>query len=132
MTTVSTEILVRGRDLAQDLRSEGRKVDAQTVDALLQAVEVIETKTLYITTGQVARRIGVSRQTVVNWVQQGILPGVRLGGRTMIPATVFDRFKRIERILDELDAERPPASPEEAAEAVHRGRESWTWQDTDG
>lgn len=45
MTIVSSDILVGGRGLAQDLRSEGRTVDAQTVDALLLAVEDSETKT---------------------------------------------------------------------------------------
>ena len=131
MMSMSAEILDRGRDLARELRSEGRKADAQVVDALLKAAEVAEGKAPYLTTGQVARRVGISRQTVVNWVSQGLLPGVRLGGRTMIPVTVFERFARLEGILDEMDAERAPGEPDEVAAVVHRGREGWTWPDRD-
>ena len=127
--SMSPETLDRGRELARELRREGREADAQVVDALLKAAELTEGKTPFLTTGQVARRLGVSRQTVVNWVSQGLLPGFRLGGRTMIPVTAFERFARIESILDEMDAERAPGEPNEVAEVMHRGREEWTWPD---
>jgi excisionase family DNA binding protein len=67
--------------------------------------------------------MGVSRQTIVNWTKKGFLPGVRLGGRTMVPASAFDRFARIEGILDDLDAEREPGTPDEIVALVGRGHE---------
>ena len=119
--------------MARDLRDEGRRADAQTVDALLQAIvasQMGETsdKAPFLTTGEVAKRIGVTRQTVVNWVKKGILPGVRLGGRTLIAPAALQRFAKLESILNELDAERQPATPTEAAEIVRQTRKGWTWQ----
>ncbi len=81
----------------------------------------------YLSIRKVGRRLGVSRQTVVNWVKQGLLPGVRMGNRLMMPATTMARFARLERILDELDAERGPGQPDEIIERVRRERASWTW-----
>jgi excisionase family DNA binding protein len=100
-----------GRSLVKNLRREVRGKDAETVDAVLQVVEDLTATSPYLTTRQVAQRLGVSRQTIVNWTRKGLLPGVRLGGRTMIPAAALDRFARIERLLDELDAEREPGTP---------------------
>jgi excisionase family DNA binding protein len=131
MTTISTDLLARGRSLIKNLRQEGRNKDAETVDAILRVVEDVTEAPSYLTTGQVAQRLGVSRQTIVNWTRKGLLPGLRLGGRTMVPATALDRFASIERLLDELDAEREPGTPEEVAALVSRGREHWTWKDNE-
>lgn len=127
MTTDNTELVDKGRLLVRALRREGRRNDAQTVDALLQAIEGSESAP-WLTTGQVAQRVGVSRQTVVNWVKKGILPGVRLGGRTLISPAALAQFAHLEGILDNLDAERTPATPAEAADATARTRQDWTWR----
>lgn len=124
MTTVSADVLAKSRELAQSLRREGRPEDALVIDTLVRAVDRMRP---YFTTGQVARRLGVSRQTIVNWIKQGYLPGERVGARMMVPASAFDQYAEIEKVLDALDAERPPLTPEEAAEVVARGREHWTW-----
>ncbi|MFZ4851071.1 MAG: helix-turn-helix domain-containing protein [Caldilinea sp.] len=34
----------------------------------------------YATTGEIAQRLGVSRQTVVNWIKRGFLPGAGWAG----------------------------------------------------
>jgi excisionase family DNA binding protein len=118
MTLSNTKLLSKGELLARDLRREGRRADAQTVDDLVQAIAADsggdggETAP-FLTTGEVAQRVGVSRQTVVNWVKKGILPGVRLGGRTLVAPAALRRFAQIEGILDDLDAERQPASSTE-------------------
>ncbi len=88
MTAVSADILLKGRELAQSLRREGRVEDALVIDTLVCAVDPAP---LYFTTGDVARRLGVSRQTIVNWIRQGYMPGERVGGRMMVPASAaFD------------------------------------------
>ncbi len=134
MTALDVDILTRARQLAQDLRRQGRDEDAQAIDALLQAVteQVASTGTTqdappYLTTGEAGRRLGVSRQTVANWIKHGLLPGVRMGGRLMVPATTLARFARLEKILDDLDAEREPGQRDEIIERVGRERASWTW-----
>lgn len=130
MAISDPKILDKGRSLIRTLRREGRRDEAQTVDALLQAVEV-GTPAPFLTTGEVAHRVGVSRQTVVNWVKKGLLPGVRLGGRTLIAPAALERFAQLEGILDSLDAERPSATSTEAAEAVTQTRKGWTWRQQD-
>jgi excisionase family DNA binding protein len=126
-------LILQGLFLARDLRGEGRDSDADTVLALLQLVkegytqEPVESLP-YLTTGQVAQRIGVSRQTVVNWVKKGLLPGKRVGGRTLIAPTALQDFAKIERVLDALDAERPPLTPTEAAAQVRSSRKGWVWR----
>lgn len=132
MTRSNTKLLNQAQRLARDLRKEGRRTDAQTVDALLQAVtnsrvEDAEETAPYLTTGEVAQRVGVSRQTVVNWVKKGLLPGVRLGGRTLVTPVALQRFTQIEGIMNELDVERQPATSTEAAEAVRQTRKGWMW-----
>jgi excisionase family DNA binding protein len=130
MTKSTTKLINQGENLARDLRREGRRVDAQTVDDLLQVIaaggDEIESAP-FLTTGEVAQRVGVSRQTVVNWVKRGILPGGRLGGRTLIAPAALRRFAKLEAILDELDAERPPATPDEAAKSVQQTRKRSHW-----
>jgi excisionase family DNA binding protein len=134
MATTNPKLLDQGRKLARTLRREGRRAEAQTVDALLKAMAQSERITdegaapPWLTTGEVAQRVGVSRQTVVNWVNKGLLPGVRLGGRTLIAPAALARFAHLEGILNDLDAERPPATPTEAAQQVAHTRQGWTWR----
>ena len=125
MTAIPVDILARGRELAQSLRHEGRQDDALVIDTLVRA---IDDSPRYFTTGEVARRLGVSRQTIVNWIKQGYLPGVRIGARMVVPASAFDRYAEFEEIFNR---EKPALSPEEAAEIVGRGREKWTWVEKD-
>ena len=133
MTNSATKLLSKGDLLARNLRREGRGADAQIVDELVQAVSADSTgdnneSAPFLTTGEVAQRVGVSRQTVVNWVKKGILPGVRLGGRTLVAPAALRRFAKLEGILDDLDAERRPATPTEAAKQVQPSRKGWMWQ----
>lgn len=130
MAISDPKILDKGRTLVHTLRREGRRDEAQTVDALLQAVAA-GSSAPFLTTGEVAKRVGVSRQTVVNWVKKGLLDGIRLGGRILIAPAALERFAQLEGILDSLDAERSPATSTEAAEAVTQTRKGWTWRQQD-
>ena len=127
----TTTLLDRGQSLAQTLTAEGRTNDAQTVAALLDALQPAPPPE-YLTTGEVARRIGVSRQSIVNWVKKGWLDGVRLGGRIMIPRTALAEFDDLLAIFDALDEDRPPATIEEINEALAPGRKDWTWIGKEG
>ncbi len=100
MALVSMNVLSRSRLLAQNLRQEGRIEDAKVVDELVQSVEKQAVRSEYATTGEVAQRLGVSRQTVVNWIKRGFLPGVKLGGRLVVPTTEMARVEEIARLLD--------------------------------
>jgi len=129
MTTAQpteSDLFVRGQTLAQALHREGRVEEAQTVVALLEAVKPVK-QPVYLTTGEVARRIGVSRQTVVNWVKKGWLKGARIGGRIMIPRAALSDFDDLLAVFDALDADRPPATDEEINAVLKPERRNWTW-----
>lgn len=128
MLTITNDILLQGQSLVFNLQQEGRAGDAKTVAALLEVVSSAKQEARFLTTGQVASRLGVSRQTIVNWVKREIIPGIRLGGRVMIPATALASFAKLERILDDLDAEHMPLASDEAAKIVSQGRENFIWQ----
>lgn len=127
MALESINILVRSRLLAQSLRQEGRAEDAEVIDQLVQTLEKQAKRSGYATTGEVAKRLGVSRQTVVNWIKRGFLPGVKLGGRLVVPTTELGRVEEIARLLDIVDAEQPPATPAEIDGASRKERDQWAW-----
>ena len=129
MSTIDMDLLARGQALADDLRREGRGEDAEVLQTLLSVAGHEVEPTPYLTTGQVATRMGVSRQTVVNWIKRGVIPGTRLGGRLVVATKVVERFTPLEDLLNQLDEEHPPLSAEEAAAIVRSGREGWQWQD---
>lgn len=127
MAFADTNILSRSKLLAQNLRQEGRVEDAEVVDALVQSLEQQPDRSRFATTGEVARRLGVSRQTVVNWIKRGFLPGVKLGGRLVVPVTELARVQELAYLLNIVDAEQPPTTPEEIDNALRNERTGWTW-----
>jgi excisionase family DNA binding protein len=127
MALVSTSILSRSRLLAQNLRQEGRVEDAKVVDELVESLEQQTARSQYATTGEVALRLGVSRQTVVNWIKRGFLPGLKLGGRLVVPTSELTRVEEVARLLDIVDAARLPSSPEEIDDVSRNERDQWTW-----
>ena len=127
MALESTNILLRSRRLAQDLRREGRMEDAAVVEQLVQNLEQQAARAPYATTGEIARQLGVSRQTVVNWIKRGYLPGVKLGGRLVVPSAELARVQEMARLLDVVDAEAPAASPAEIDSVTRDERDRWTW-----
>src|SRR5919198_5822803 len=69
----------------------------------------------YMTTGEAAGLIGVSLQTIKNWVRQGRLAGARVGGRTLVTrASVRAFFDALASALEQ--AERDDLSRAEATD----------------
>jgi excisionase family DNA binding protein len=131
MTLIRMNTLLRSKTLAQSLRQEGRIEDAQVVDEMVQTLEQQASRTQYATTGEVAQRLGVSRQTIVNWIKRGFVPGVKLGGRLVVPTAALTTVEEIARLLDIVDSERPPATPEEVDGIVRNERDKWARIDED-
>lgn len=44
-----------------------------------------------LTVQETATALGVSRQTVYNWIKDGTVHGVRLGGAVRVPVAEIDR-----------------------------------------
>jgi excisionase family DNA binding protein len=131
MALIRMNTLLRSKTLAQSLRQEGRIEDAQVVDEMVQTLEKQASRTQYATTGEVAQRLGVSRQTIVNWIKRGFVPGVKLGGRLVVPTAALTNVEEIAHLLDIVDAERPPATPEEVDSIVTNERDKWARIDKD-
>ena len=52
----------------------------------------------YYTPSEIAERVGVSRQTVIKWIERGELEAeLTPGGHHRIPATVFQTGRRSDR-----------------------------------
>jgi excisionase family DNA binding protein len=65
----------------------------------------------YMTTGQAARLIGVSLQTIKNWVKSGRLEGEPIGGRVLVRRASIQRF--LDQLAPALTTELEPLSEEE-------------------
>jgi excisionase family DNA binding protein len=80
-----------------------------------------------LTSTQAGEMLGVSAQTVKNWVNDGKLFGYRIGNRVMIPRTVIELYLRGAAIRPGANAridEEWELSDDEAAEAVRHDRNS--------
>ena len=107
------------RETVQDLYARGEEERARALEAVLAAAPAAaerepSPRSEYMTTGQAARALGVSLQTVKNWVAAGHLTAVRLGGRLLVPRAAIHGY------LDELRSgqQRRPAASAANAKAA--------------
>ena len=116
--------------LVNRLRAEHDERAAVVVERLLQQALVSpDPRTAlagYMTTGEAARLIGVSAQTVKNWVAQGRLVGSRVGGRTLVTRrsvqSFFDSLGTAPQPTgEEDDVERAEAEDRELMESLPAG-----------
>lgn len=71
----------------------------QVESARQQPKTYLKLKKKYYTPAEVARRVGVSRQTIVKWIERGELEAeLTPGGHHRIPASVFHREGRGEAV----------------------------------
>ena len=78
--------------LREELAAAGREREAAAIDAVLGAPDelVLKLRKRWYTPAEVAERVGVSRQTVVKWIERGELDAeLTPGGHHRIPASAF-------------------------------------------
>jgi excisionase family DNA binding protein len=84
------------REVVSRLRAEHAEREATAIERLMQLVVGAPDSTValagYMTTGEAAGLIGVSLQTIKNWVRQGRLVGSRVGGRTLVTRASVQAF----------------------------------------
>ena len=88
------------RQLKQELTQDGRAREAEAIATLLGDGEdvFLRLRKRYFTPSEVADRVGVSRQTVVKWIERGELEAeLTPGGHHRIPASVFQSGRRSDR-----------------------------------
>lgn len=116
---ISNETLQIARQTAEELRQRGEHSRAEAIEALVDAAHEDDLPALdLLTTTDAGKAVGVSGQTIKNWVRQGQLHAFRVGGRIMVPKDVMEEYVR--RARSSLDL--PVISDEEAAELVDEGR----------
>ena len=119
--------LRRVQEYIEELEGAGREEDAAAVKLVKDLAEqaVVERRQARIrellTTGQAALALGISDQTVRNWVAAGRLAAVKRGIRTMIPR---------QAVLDEIEQSRirpealPVLSPAQEAAVISERKEA--------
>ena len=115
------------REAVQELEARGRREHARAVQALLEvATSATERRAggprEYLTTGQAADALGVSRQTIKNWVAAGHLRAAQLGGRT------FVHRAEVLAQLEKLQQARPGSKTKERRSAPEAARAERAWQ----
>jgi len=88
------------RKLREELEGQGRKREAEAIATLAGDTEEVylRLRKRYFTPSEVAERVGVSRQTVIKWIERGELEAeLTPGGHHRIPASVFQSGKRSDR-----------------------------------
>jgi excisionase family DNA binding protein len=115
--------LRRVREHIEELRRAGQDEDAEALAFVRDLAERVlagrrSTRARdLLTTGQAGLALGLSDQTVRNWVAAGRLPAVKRGVRTMIPR---------EAVLEEI--ERSRVRPRQEADAPDREAASVAWR----
>jgi excisionase family DNA binding protein len=51
---------------------------------------------LLLTVRETAIRARVSRQTVINWLDKGLIPGTKIGNKILIPRVALDQVLGLE------------------------------------
>ena len=97
-------------ELEQEMARAGR---AREEEALREAVRALaRPERGFLTTGQAARRLGVSIPTVKRWIERGALAGGAMGGRWLVSSEGVEHLVRLRQSLVALDREVNP-TPEE-------------------
>ncbi len=132
MATDVKRLLERALDARQRLEELGLGEEARVVSELIESVE--ETRAPeegrgFYTTTEAARLIGVTAQTIKNWVARGLLAGYRLGGRIVIPRAALEEYLPLARAMRGIE---PLPPVDQIVEEVRAGRKRPPWTRQDG
>lgn len=126
MATNLESLIDRAMDVQRRLAEQGATEDASIVEQLVAELTAAQPKAErpYYTVTEAAELIGVSGQTVKNWISRGMLKGYRLGGRIVIPRTELDDYRPMAEASKAIE----PLPPlEEIIDAIRAGRRRFIW-----
>lgn len=128
MATDTSSLIEKALGVRRRLEEQGALEDAQIIEQLVRELSATqaepETKRPYYTVSEAAEFVGVSGQTIKNWVSRGMLKGYRLGGRIVIPRGELDDFRSMAEAVKGIET---GATREEIVEAVQAGRRHFVW-----
>lgn len=126
MATELESLVAQAGEVQRRLEARGATEDAQVVARLVRELTAPKPKTErpYYTVSEAAELIGVSGQTVKNWISRGLMDAYRLGGRYVIPRAQLDDYRPIAEASRGIE---PLPSRDEVVEAVQKGRRRFAW-----
>lgn len=126
MATELESLVARASEVQRRLEAQGATEDAQVVARLVKSLLAAKfmTERPYYTVSEAAELIGVSGQTIKNWISRGLMDAYRLGGRYVIPRTQLDDYRPIAEASRGIE---PLPSRDEVVEAVRKGRRHFVW-----
>lgn len=126
MATDMAALVERAIRARQHLEDRGLSDEARVIEQLVREVVAAQPQAdrPFYTASEAARLVGVTGQTIKNWVARGILTGYRLGRRVVIPRTELDGYRALAEAAKTIEP-----LPDRAAlvEEVRRGRRPVAW-----
>ena len=117
MITTTTQAVAKAA--AAELRRRGETEQVEAIEALIATVgEEVAPSLDLLTSMEADNLLGVTGQTIKNWVREGRLAGYREGGRIMVPKEAVAEYAA--RARSSLDLDDLPA--DEAARLVDEAR----------
>lgn len=135
MATETDKLVERALDAQRRLEQRGLRDEAAIMLDLIAEIQALDPQAdrQFYTSAEAGRLIGVSAQTIKNWVGRGLLEGHRLGGRMVIPRSALRDYRElaeamqaldplppVEQIVDDVRAQRKPvnwpAAPKDVSE----------------
>lgn len=126
MATELESLVAQAGEVQRRLEAQGATEDAQIVARLVRELTASKPKVErpYYTVSEAAELIGVSGQTVKNWISRGLMDAYRLGGRYVIPRAQLDDYLPIAEASRGIE---PLPTRDEVVEAVRKGRRRFVW-----
>ena len=126
MATDITQLVGHARDAQRTLIERGMVAEAQIIEDLVNELATLspQIRKGFYTAPQAASIIGVSSQTIKNWVARGILQGYKLGGRVIIPLTAVESYRMLASLSKGIE---PLPAQDELVEEIRRGRRPIEW-----
>lgn len=126
MATKTEKLLERAADAQRRLEAQGLRDEARVLLDLVAEVQALQPRSerQFYTTAEAGRLIGVTPQTIKNWVARGLLAGYRLGGRIVIPRAALEEYRALGAAMQAIE---PLPSTEEIVRDIRAGRRPVRW-----
>lgn len=131
MATDTDKLMERALEAQRRLEERGLRDEARVMLDLIAEVQALhpQTERRFYTTAEAGRLVGVTPQTIKNWVARGLLAGYRLGGRVVIPRAALEEYRSLGEALADIE---PLPPVEQLVSDIRARRKPVTWPQAGG